>query len=200
MLMGPLIWYLATFPQRAALQSLDPTLNDVFVPFNLSIHTTTNFIEDAKWLVKDVQADGYRLLLRTKYNVIKDPKQKVIVDKGHLNIVILNKDDYEALHPNNDNGIFLSPNLLYLKVEKIGGFEKLKPVMEEVLGLRLTKLKYEENKEDLSKVSTSIITVYLLFRKGYQFGKECPSTLFITFSLCFYMRTVRVLFRWKRKL
>ncbi|CAD5220450.1 unnamed protein product [Bursaphelenchus okinawaensis] len=85
----PILWYLTTFPYRAALQPLDPTLDRILVPYNISIRSKRQWRSPIEEAIQNLQKQHENVKFFIKYVVLEEEAGKeFVLDRNGLNLVV----------------------------------------------------------------------------------------------------------------
>ncbi|CAD5228001.1 unnamed protein product [Bursaphelenchus xylophilus] len=142
----PLLWYLTTFPYRAALQPLDPTLNDIWVPYNITLYTSQKWRNSAEKSLKNLRNEFRMAKFVVKYEDIEEfTKFSENLDQNSLNIAVFEAKTEESVR-------FEKENLIFMNIKNL---ESLEELMKKILGLERLEIitKTDENTLDVQTLS-----------------------------------------------
>jgi hypothetical protein len=136
------LWWVTTSPYRAALQSLDPTISEVKIPVNLSIHYEDSIKPTAlQQGVQKLGDDNPEIRLNSKLIQINGRLDKIQVQRDALNVIVLSPSTFAKEFPDvKSKGRFTSENVLVVKftdadslfalISRVLGTERLKSITD----------------------------------------------------------------------
>lgn len=159
------LWWITTSPYRAALQSIDPSINDVRVPVNLTFHyESTISLKSLQSLIDDLANENPELRINSRYEsffkclssctlfrFISIDGEVKSVDDNALNIVLLTTSSFISKFPNammQTRGYFVDENMLtvnyvdsdslFALISRVLGTERFKSITNPKLQVKST--------------------------------------------------------------